>query len=44
MISKQNYTENDQHDNHLFDMQTSFSINEIGNRVEKEAREYFGKL
>jgi len=41
MVSKQVYTDNDQHDNNLFDMQTSFSINDIGNRVEKEAKEYF---
>jgi len=44
MVSKQVYTDNDQHDNNLFDMQTSFSINDIGNRVEKEAKEYFGSV
>lgn len=41
MASKQNRNENEEHhDANFADMQTSFSINEIGSKIEKEARDY----
>lgn len=43
MAAKQISNDYEQHqDTNFADMQTSFSINEIGSKIEKEAREYFG--
>ena len=45
MASKQVRDQNEEHqDTNFADMQTSFSINEIGSKIEKEARDYLGIL
>ena len=44
MASKLSQNESERHlqDNNFFDIQTSFSINQMGSTIEKETKEYLG--